>query len=309
MEKILVSVIIATYNQSQYIKRCIDNILSQERNGFDIEIVIADDCSTDNTQEILKDYKKRHPDIFKLILRKENIGIPVNSLGAWYLSSGKYMAIIDGDDYWNDNRKLLRQVDLMEKEPNCNYVFTNYKILNEKDNKIINSKFPKDIPEYFDLHYLLKLNIMPASLTVMLRKSLLPKKLPDFCIKSFNFDWCFLFLFASNGLIGYANTETGIYRRGVGIVSKSKNSYKFLNGLKTNILLNKYTRYKYDYHIGKREWHIENITFAMINEKRYFLWMYYFILKIKYSIKESNGNFFKKNKLFIKHTLKILFLK
>ena len=310
MENFLVSIVIATYNHSNYINKCIDNILSQEKKGFDIEIVIADDCSTDNTQEILENYKKKHPDIFKLILRKKNIGVPINSLGAWYLSSGKYMAIIDGDDYWNDNQKLINQIAILEEKPNCNYVFSNYTILRENDNKIISSKFPKEIPKYLDLHKLLNLNIMPASLTVVLRRSVLPKKLPDFCNKAFNFDWCFLFLFANDGLIGYLNSQTGIYRQGVGIVSKTKNSYKFINGLKTNMNLNKLTNYRFDYHIGKYEWHLQNIVYSLIEERNLVRALFFLGKKIIISIKENSFNqFISKNLLFLKHSIKLIFKK
>ena len=73
----LVSVWMLTYNLKKFIKDCIESVISQNYNK--IEIIIGDDASTDKTQEILKEYQKKYPDIIKLILHPTNLGITKNS--------------------------------------------------------------------------------------------------------------------------------------------------------------------------------------------------------------------------------------
>jgi glycosyltransferase involved in cell wall biosynthesis len=83
--------------------------------NFEYEIVIGDDCSTDNTQEILLTYQKKYPDIFVLVLREQNIGPTLNAYDIWKRAKGKYIANLEGDDFWNVEYKLQMQVDFLEK--------------------------------------------------------------------------------------------------------------------------------------------------------------------------------------------------
>jgi len=73
----LVSVIIPSYNRKATVGQTMDSILSQKCN-FDFEIVIGDDCSTDGVRELLLEYQKNHPDIFKLIFHETNVGLAAN---------------------------------------------------------------------------------------------------------------------------------------------------------------------------------------------------------------------------------------
>jgi glycosyltransferase involved in cell wall biosynthesis len=111
-----VSVSIITYNHRQFIARALDSVLSQKRN-FEIEIIVGDDFSTDGTQDILKRYQQEYPDIIHLILHpKHNPGIPgrTNNITNIYACRGKYVAMLDGDDYWTDDHKLQSQVDFLD---------------------------------------------------------------------------------------------------------------------------------------------------------------------------------------------------
>jgi len=109
----LLSVCLITYNHGPYIKQAMDSILMQQVN-FDWEIIIADDYSTDNTQEIILKYKKEYPDLFRLIFQEKNVGPARNWLDLKYASKAKYIAYIEGDDYWTDAFKLQKQVDFLE---------------------------------------------------------------------------------------------------------------------------------------------------------------------------------------------------
>lgn len=112
--KIEVSVLMITYNQEKYIREALDSVLMQKVN-FNYEIVIGDDCSTDNTQEILKEYYRKYPDRIKLILRRKNLGPTKNAYDVLRRLTGKYVACLEGDDYWTDDMKLQKQYDFMEE--------------------------------------------------------------------------------------------------------------------------------------------------------------------------------------------------
>jgi glycosyltransferase involved in cell wall biosynthesis len=82
---------------------------------FDFEIIIADDFSTDNTREILISYKNKYPEKINLLLAEKNQGVFINAKNINENCQGKYIAILEGDDYWLDENKLQKQVDFLEK--------------------------------------------------------------------------------------------------------------------------------------------------------------------------------------------------
>ena len=116
----VISVSILTYNQYKLIGRAIDSVLAQRVN-VPIEIIVGDDCSSDGTQEVLRDYQRRYPDVIQLVLhpRRYENEVPGRTNNITNLSAcrGKYTAMLDGDDYWTDPNKLQRQYDLLESRP------------------------------------------------------------------------------------------------------------------------------------------------------------------------------------------------
>lgn len=111
--KTFVSVVVLTYNHEQYIRKALDSILMQEIN-FKYEIVLGDDCSTDETRTILRAYEKDYPGIFKIIYREKNIGTTKNLYDVFMHCEGKYIAQLEGDDFWIDSYKLQNQVEFLE---------------------------------------------------------------------------------------------------------------------------------------------------------------------------------------------------
>ena len=113
---VLVSIILPTYFCSHYIRETIESILMQKV-SFPYEIIVGDDGSTDSTQAILLEYKRKYPEVFRLILRHENIGGSKNVYELFQMARGKYIAGIEGDDCWTDENKLQHQVDFLEENP------------------------------------------------------------------------------------------------------------------------------------------------------------------------------------------------
>lgn len=120
-EGIQVSIICITYNHEKFISNMLDSVLSQNVN-FEYEILIHDDASKDRTQDIIKDYTQKYPNIIKPILQKENQfskGINPNITYNYPRIQGKYVAYCEGDDYWSDKNKLQLQYDAMEQNKQC----------------------------------------------------------------------------------------------------------------------------------------------------------------------------------------------
>ena len=113
-EDIMVSVLLITYNQDRYIRQAIESILEQKV-SFAIEIFIGDDASIDGTGDVVREFST-NPQIH-IISRQKNVGATRNVYDLQKRAKGKYLAYLEGDDYWCDPEKLQRQVDFLETHP------------------------------------------------------------------------------------------------------------------------------------------------------------------------------------------------
>lgn len=121
--KPLVSVAMITYNHEEYIEEAINSVLMQETD-FDVELIISNDNSPDQTDTIIQRILKEHPKShwIKYIKHEKNIGMMPNLNDNFQRCLGKYIAICEGDDYWTDPQKLQKQIDFLENNPE--YVIT-----------------------------------------------------------------------------------------------------------------------------------------------------------------------------------------
>lgn len=110
---VLVSVAVITYNMEKYLPSLLDSILKQKVD-FEYEIVIDDDCSPDNSRKIIREYAAKYSNIIKPIYRDKNVGGSRNMYGVLKQCTGKYIAILEGDDFWEADDKLQYQVDFLE---------------------------------------------------------------------------------------------------------------------------------------------------------------------------------------------------
>lgn len=123
MEQPLVSVVILTYNHEDYIGQALDGVLAQKVN-FPIEIIVSNDCSTDNTDAVCQQYAQAHSCI-RYYNHKQNLGLTKNHCWTVKQANGKYIAYCDGDDYWTDPYKLQHQMDYMESHSECSMCYHN----------------------------------------------------------------------------------------------------------------------------------------------------------------------------------------
>lgn len=137
MSSPMVSICSITYNHAPFIRQCLDGFLMQQCN-FSIEIIINDDCSTDGTTEIIREYAKKYPDkIFPIFHEENQYSKGVRGMLKKFVfpkARGKYIALCEGDDYWTDPLKLQKQVDFLESHPDYSMCFHKAKVI-AQDNR------------------------------------------------------------------------------------------------------------------------------------------------------------------------------
>jgi len=185
--KPLVSISCITYNHAKYIRDAIESFLMQKTN-FTYEILIHDDASTDGTENIIREYKKKYPDIIKPLYETENQwskGIRGSAVFNFPRALGKYIAMCEGDDYWTDPYKLQKQVGFLEINEeyglvhgDCNFYFEEKKRWEYNANKNLTNNNPVFSKE--DIFYqLIDASYKVRTATVVFRKELLKKIKPN----------------------------------------------------------------------------------------------------------------------------------
>lgn len=144
----LVSICCITYNHVSYIRQCIEGFLMQKTN-FSYEIIINDDCSTDGTTEIMKEYVDKYPNLIIPIYHDEN-QYQKGKRGMFQkfvfpIAKGKYIAMCEGDDYWIDPMKLQKQIEFLDNNSNISYIFTGRQIYDERENTLIQQTYKKKL--------------------------------------------------------------------------------------------------------------------------------------------------------------------
>lgn len=129
-----INIILITYNHSNYIRPALESILMQET-SHDVEIIVADDCSTDNTVEIIKEYESKTKFAFQYLHKTQNLGYIRNYQQAFAACTGDYVAIMEGDDCWVKASHLENHINHLEKIPNTSMSYNRHIRLFEDQNR------------------------------------------------------------------------------------------------------------------------------------------------------------------------------
>lgn len=277
MSKVLVSVTMITYNHADFIKEAIEGVLMQECN-FDFELIISNDNSPDNTNDIINEIIKNHPNASKIKYynHQKNLGILPNFLYTFEVSAGEYIAICEGDDYWIDKHKLQKQVDFLRQNPTVVFTFHNAQRFVQNTGAF----YP-----YIGLEQFKDKGIIPKQLlfkrgggtyptaSAMFKKSIL-ENLPNY-FYSFGVGDTPLFLLAiSKGDIGYQAGSMSVYRTSDvnwsasnEVFSTKMNNYtKKINAYDE---YNAYTHKKFDNELQLTTSHLTyQIIFGYYNEEK-----------------------------------------
>ncbi len=133
-KNIKVSVVVATYNHEKYIRHTLESIVSQ-KTDFDYEVIVGDDCSSDGTAEIVREYASKYPELIIPVIREKNMGGTSNLLDLLARIRGEYVAFIEGDDYWIDENKLQKQADFLDSHSDYIACFGHCIIVDENENR------------------------------------------------------------------------------------------------------------------------------------------------------------------------------
>ncbi len=224
MTKPLVSIAIITFNQIDYLRECIESVLSQDYPNT--EIVVADDCSTDGTVKMLNDYADRYPGKFVLRLALNNKGITANSNEAHFACRGKYIAWMGGDDLMLPG-KITSQVELMEKDNSIVISYHNLDVFDSDSGKSLYF-YNQDCKEG-DARTLVKYGTFNGACSTMVLRSATPKHGFDTRIPIAS-DWLYWVETAyGGGKIRYIDKILGKHRRHQGNVTNLTSKSFFYN--------------------------------------------------------------------------------
>lgn len=228
-----------TYGHENYIRQAIEGVLMQECN-FELELILANDCSPDGTDHLIKKIIKDHPraSIINYIKHEKNLGMMPNFIFALQQCKGKYIALCEGDDYWTDSLKLQKQVDFLEVNPD--YVLSFHPINILKPNGEIVDDFITSVPENYEIiETLARLGNYIHTPSVVFRNVL--KELPfEFELSPIG-DYFLYMILAEHGKLKYLEEKMAVYRFGVGIHSTNSAIKMAKSNLKLFTLLLSYS--------------------------------------------------------------------
>ena len=207
-----INVIVTSYNHEKYITQCMESVLSQT-GDFQMEVIVSDDCSIDNTRSILQQFQQKYPEIISLLPPGPNLGVTKNLKRCLDACSGDYIAICEGDDYWTDESKLQKQMTLLETRRDYSMCFSAMMIYYE-DKKVLEPfvdqlLLKKDVLTTEDL---IENNYIGNFSCCMYRTEVI-KKLQGGIFDLFTVDWMFNMACSQFGKIGFIHNSMSIYRK------------------------------------------------------------------------------------------------
>lgn len=234
--KPLVSIAMPVYNHELYIVKAIESALMQKTN-FEFEIIIGDDCSTDKTHEILQSFKEKYPDKIKLILAENNQGALNNSYNIYKNCSGKYIAMMEGDDYWIYEYKLQKQIDFLEQNIEYYGCFHDALIISDfgdditKKNQYHNefkyySQFNKYLSDFYSWN-IIERNIIPTASFVFRNNDKIEIFFKKFADINLSLIWVFQIFIVGDGKLRYFNEVWSAYNDHLKGISKTKSQNIF----------------------------------------------------------------------------------
>lgn len=233
MKDPIISVCMITYGHENYISKAIHGVLDQNT-SMSFELVIANDCSPDRTDDIVKEIIESHPKghLIKYYKHAKNLGMLSNFAFALNACRGKYIALCEGDDYWNDYNKLEIQSTFLETNQDFSLVGHNAKF--NKDNIQIDELVRKKSEAFLDFTTpdLIQKNPFVSSMVMMRNidfKNIMTT-LNNFTVG----DWPVFTLLSFEGKARFYNQAVGYYRKHSNSVT-SKNRIEY-EPFKTDLL-------------------------------------------------------------------------
>jgi len=260
----LVDIVMSTYNHEKFLVQAIESVLAQ-KTDFEYRLNIADDCSTDGTQAIIKHYAHKHADRIRAVISPHHVGILHEdrvSIKVLQLCTARYVALLEGDDYWTDPYKLQKQVDFLESHADFAICFHNVKVAYEDQHQEPWYFCPPDQKETSTIEDLLDRNFIATASTVFRRERL--GELPSWYRKLKIGDWPLHILNAQNGKVGYIDEVMSVYRiHHAGFWSKQSAIQNTLDEIAMFKALAKYLPKRYK---GQIKSHLASLYYRLAGE-------------------------------------------
>ena len=206
-----ISVLLVTYNHENYIRQALDALFGQIIDDT-IEVVIADDASSDDTLAIIKTYAEKDPRFsFKYLDNVNNLGITKNYQRGFTACTGDYVAVLEGDDYWISPFKLQRQIEFIDTHWECNLCSVNYFVYEENRAHFYPRTTIGNGHRLVSARDLIADNLVGNFSTCMYRKSAL-NALPEQLFSITSYDWIVNICVAHNSFIGFLEEPMSVYR-------------------------------------------------------------------------------------------------
>jgi len=207
----MISVLICTYNQEKYLAQALDSILMQKCDE-PFEILIGDDCSTDNTGKIADNYQLRNPNIIRVARPTKNTGASLNFIRLVEEARGDFLCCCDGDDYWRREDVLQKQLDVFQANPDVGMVCAKAKCYNQEMGAYQGTLGYTGAE---DLMTMLRDNRDVAAPTIAFRRDLMLRCIADskwYIDQNWFYDSIMAYWFAYNSKIKFINEELAAYR-------------------------------------------------------------------------------------------------
>ncbi len=206
-----ISVLLVTYNHENHIRQALDALFGQVIDE-PIELIIADDASSDNTLAIIKTYEEKDNRFsFKYLDNVKNLGITKNYQRGFSACTGQYVAVLEGDDYWVSPFKLQRQVDFLDTHWECELCTVNYFVFEEERLHLYARTNMGTGYRLISARDLIADNLVGNFSTCLYRKSALtalPEQLFEIC----SYDWIVNICVANSSWIGFLEEPMSVYR-------------------------------------------------------------------------------------------------
>lgn len=212
-----VSVVMITYAHEKYIKQAVEGVLMQEYTG-EIELIIANDNSPDQSHHIITDIINNHTngEWIRYTKHAKNKGMIPNFIWTLRQATGEYVAICEGDDFWNDKLKIQKQVNLLESQKNIGLVCTHRANFYQKSNQLKRPVFNENCTfTQYSFYDVFCGKIQIATLTTLFRKELLEKYLSFYSINEgrvSGLDFCLWTFLAYQKDVALMHFESAVYR-------------------------------------------------------------------------------------------------
>lgn len=196
-----ISIVMLAYNHERFIAKALKSVLMQETE-YEYELIVGEDCSSDRTREIIKEYEKKFKGKMVPLYRKKNLGMTKNLLDCLRHCKGEYIAMLEGDDCWIDSQKLQKQIVYLKDHPEYIASTHNWNQVDSQGNFLKRGFEESDIQVYTDQSLNMRL---PGQTSTLIVRNIMQDVYKKYRNKIIRYSWIPMDTLAPVILLKYGN--------------------------------------------------------------------------------------------------------